>query len=264
MALIVMSSRRSSGMFPPGYIPKTIRTDGDFPGFGNGIIPLCIKASLSVSGSGESWGKKSNELKVNNERALRLTGDGGGFWYEGTYSEGGKVTSNGSVNLTGTGMYLPYYYGYNWARIQSEVQSGNVIAWLQKGNRTGPDPISGYRFKSIKLGNIFPGFGADVIPITLEESVHGDAYGHGGSGQEDDTEKFSKTKKINNVTALSIDGKENTSVDASIPGNGGAGASISGTGTGFQLFLPYFYDFDYTAIQSGISSGTVSDWLERI
>ena len=272
MALIVLGSRRTSALFPAGYVPKSILLGDVFPGFNSDIIPLCISSTISAGGSASSgkevyscgWGTNSGNYSIGGIIAFLINASGGGEWRNGSYTSINGLSTRGSASAVGNGIYLPHYFRYNWKELQNTIKSGTVICWLQKGNKSGSDPTRGYRFKSIMNGDVFPGFTDKVIPITGRYSVSGGAYDLHGSGQSTDDVSFSNSVSINGKTAISISGYEHTDANPGISGNGGAGASISADATGYQLFLPYFYNFDYAALKAGVKSGTISDWLEKL
>lgn len=164
--------------------------------------------------------------------------------------------TDGKVKLTGTLEVCPTLTGDATA---SDVASGKTFYSNDgKTQLTGTAPVSifpaGYVFKSTALGNTFPGFGDNVIPITLDVSSSAYRYHPNVTFNTIDT---SGSSALNGKTSSSTYTKASQGMDR-------GSLEIWGNATAYSVFLPYFYNFDYTAIQNAVKSGTVTCWLEKV
>ncbi|MEA4875393.1 hypothetical protein, partial [Anaerorhabdus sp.] len=111
---------------------------------------------------------------------------------------------------------------------------------------------AGYKFKSVALGNKFPGFNNNVIPIAMDLNGSGGTQHTGGGGTS-----WNGSSKINNETALTF----GYSIGGLAQYNN---IIMTSRATAYSVFLPYFFAFDYEKIKNTIKSGNVTCWLEKI
>ena len=100
---------------------------------------------------------------------------------------------------------------------------------------------AGYVLKSETLGDSFPGYGANVIPIVVRASVTGYfAWRHqaGGTTRGD---RF-----------VSLNGKDFMKMDA---GSTNGNNYISGTVSCDVIFLPELYGYDFEALKNACATG---------
>lgn len=123
---------------------------------------------------------------------------------------------------------------------------------------------SGYAFKSTYMGNTFPGFGSNVIPLTMQISLSTGSYGSSHMGTSCGSEGHTN-KTINGTVAAKIDLYGNSRCDNPTAVWGGRRIYNSASGSGVDIveFLPPFFNFDWDALQVGITSGTITSWLEK-
>lgn len=115
---------------------------------------------------------------------------------------------------------------------------------------------AGYEWKSTALGDVFPGWSADIIPICINVS----------KGTSYSIDYASGSRNMGSKTSSSsINGKTSAYASTSFATYSTAGGSVSGTVTAnsYSVFLPYFYNFDFDAIKQNIKSGTCTVWLEK-
>ena len=116
---------------------------------------------------------------------------------------------------------------------------------------------AGYEWKSTALGDVFPGWSADIIPICININTSRSYSVNFQSGQRGYGDQYSST---------SIKGTK--AVEGGIQGLGvycTADGRTYGTVRGYSgsVFLPFFYNFDFDAIKRDITSGTCTVWLEK-
>lgn len=115
---------------------------------------------------------------------------------------------------------------------------------------------AGYEWKSTALGDVFPGWSADIIPICIDISTSKEWIVNFQSGQRWYTGP-TVSQTINNGTAIS----SNTSLRVASTADGNIYGELSCDG--YSVFLPFFYNFDFDAIKRDIRSGTCTVWLEK-
>lgn len=109
----------------------------------------------------------------------------------------------------------------------------------------------GYSLHSTALGETFPGFGNNVIPIAMNISSSW-TYGY-NDGKPVTTGTYGDNK-INGKVALNASGYITTTNRV---------GTCAGGSTAYSVFLPFFFNFDYSAIQTNITSGTITVWLQK-
>lgn len=109
----------------------------------------------------------------------------------------------------------------------------------------------GWSLHATALGETFPGFGSNVIPVAMNQSEWANGYFYWDAVQIGVND--GKSNSINGVTSASVNYKKNA--------NGSHFADI--TLGANNLFLPAFFGFDWNKIQSSITSGTITVWLTR-
>ena len=119
---------------------------------------------------------------------------------------------------------------------------------------------AGYVLKSETLGNTFPGYGANVIPIVVRASVTGRFAWRHQAGGETNGDRF-----------VSLNSKDFMKMDA---GSTNGNNYISGTVSCDVIFLPELYGYDACATGVPITGRSsygptqivqvkVMAWLER-
>ena len=99
----------------------------------------------------------------------------------------------------------------------------------------------GYILKSETLGDSFPGYGANVIPIVVKANVVGRWAWRHQAGGETRGDRF-----------VSLNGKDFMKMDAeSSNGNN----YISGTVSCDVIFLPELYGYDFKALKNACATG---------
>lgn len=265
--------------FPLGYFLQSIVLGDTFPGFDSTVIPLIVTASLTASGSRSAGGDASNtgtwsdtkKYTLNSNDGLKVDASGHGEWRQGTYTRINGLSNSGRTTGTGYGIWLPPLFGYDYDLLKETVTSGTVTAWLKKGSGDKHTPKGMWKLKSTKNGDSWTGYTSNVIPLTAQYSASSYAGYLRGSGQDyadipnaNYDAPFGASRSENGKTIISLSGSASTSANTEIAGNGGAGVYLSGSVTIYEAFLPYFYNFDYTALQNNYSKGgTVVEWLEK-
>ena len=102
----------------------------------------------------------------------------------------------------------------------------------------------GWSLHATALGETFPGFGSNVIPVAMNGKSRNYHWGRNNG---------SHTESINGVAAY---GFNYNSHDPATEGS-------EGSSYAYNLFLPAFFGFDWTAIQNNIKSGTITVWLKK-
>lgn len=259
--------------FPTGYNVRSTLLGNTFPGFADAnAIPLVVDAGVSTP-SYSSWispiDSATYTLSYNGITAgsFRVGGgsyDGGSRYEVKSKSEKKRGTS------TFYGIYLPYFYNYNYNAIKSAVKSGTCSVWLYKGTGTDINPPrgKGWKFKSRRKGDTWPGFSAKVIPITMTPpgasgggdwehfTCHGDSDPYGSMSR-------SALSKINGKTVMSCSGGTFFEESMRLYDSHYVALTCSVSVSGTCVFLPYFYGFNWTTIQNSVRSGTIMEWFQR-
>ena len=102
----------------------------------------------------------------------------------------------------------------------------------------------GWSLHATALGESFPGFSSNVIPVAMNGASRNYHWGRNNG---------SFSEYINGKTAY---GFNYNSKDPAKEGS-------EGSSYAYNLFLPAFFNFDWTAIQNNIKSGTITVWLTR-
>ena len=102
----------------------------------------------------------------------------------------------------------------------------------------------GWSLHATALGEGFPGFGSNVIPVCMNGASRTYSWGRNVG---------SHSEYINGKTAY---GFNYNSHDPATEGS-------EGSSYAYNLFLPAFFGFDWTAIQNNIKSGTITVWLTK-
>lgn len=130
------------------------------------------------------------------------------------------------------------------------------------GGFGGLFPSEYSKMKSTALGDTFPGWDNDIIPICISVKATKDWTADFEPGQRwYDSPTSSLT--INNKTVASAD----TSIGVYSTARGTVYGGINGNA--YSIFLPYFYDFDFNAIKNNkaniesMALSTPTVWLER-
>ena len=127
--------------------------------------------------------------------------------------------------------------------------AGNASGSANRANRLHfPD---GWSLHATALGESFPGFGSNVIPVCMNQSEWANGYFYWDAVQVGVND--GKSNSINGGTSASVNYKKNA--------NGSHFSDI--TLSAYNLFLPAFFGFDWSAIQNNIKSGTITVWLTR-
>ena len=116
---------------------------------------------------------------------------------------------------------------------------------------------AGYsKMKSTALGDVFPGWSADIIPICINVSSSTDWSVSFSSGQRGYGTQ-STSRSLNSKTASS----GSTDIGVYCTADGRTYGTIHSYG--YSVFLPFFYNFDFDAIKRNVTSGTCTVWLEK-
>lgn len=138
--------------------------------------------------------------------------------------------------------------------------SGSVRA--SNGNETP----AGYMMKAVALGDTFPGFGANVIPLCINAAASAHCSGGGGFMTISASASGTAALAYNGRNAVTAYVKSNMSCDYEATGGSSATRSYCGgtcSMTASNIWLPDLFDYDFTAIQNSVTSGTVTVWLEK-
>lgn len=114
-------------------------------------------------------------------------------------------------------------------------------------------PDGNWVLKSTANSDQWPGFSNNVIPLCGTFST---SYSGHSNNCTSGNMSGNKSATQNGKTALSVSGSMNFAISR-------GEANISGSGKAYNVFLPAFYDFDLTATQEGVTSGTITAWLVR-
>lgn len=125
---------------------------------------------------------------------------------------------------------------------QAGYDDGNAAGSSEKAGKLHfPD---GWSLHATALGETFPGFGSNVIPVCTNGASRTYHWGQNNG---------SVSEYINGKTAY---GFNYNSKDPATEGS-------EGSSYAYNLFLPAFFNFDWNKIQSSITSGTITVWLTR-
>ena len=102
----------------------------------------------------------------------------------------------------------------------------------------------GWSLHATALGEAFPGFGSNVIPVCMNGASRNYHWGRNNG---------SFSEYINGKTAYGFN------YNCHDPATEGS----EGSSYAYNLFLPAFFGFDWTAIQNNIKSGTITVWLTK-
>ena len=114
-------------------------------------------------------------------------------------------------------------------------------------------PDGNWVLKSTAKGDTFPGFSNNVIPLTANFSTD---YRKSSSNCTSGSLSDNRTISVNGKRALYSYASMGFDISR-------GGADVHGTANADNVFLPFYYDFDLTAVQEGVTSGTISTWLVR-
>lgn len=102
----------------------------------------------------------------------------------------------------------------------------------------------GWSLHATALGESFPGFSSNVIPVAMNGASRNYKWGRNVG---------SHSEYINGTTAY---GFNYNSHDPATEGS-------EGSSYAYNLFLPAFFNFDWDKIQSSITSGAITVWLTK-
>lgn len=258
--------------FPNGFKVQSTLLGDTFPGFdGSTVIPLVMTASVSTP-SYNSWISpidRANYYITYNGMTAATFRVGGGSYDGGSRYSVKKKSEKKRGTSTFYGIYLPYFFKYDYEAIKNSVKSGTCTVWLKKdeGIDINPPRGKGWKYKSIRNGDTWPGFSDNVIPVSIVPpsasaqewkhfTCHGDDSPYG-------TNNKSCSSSINGKTAMSASGgtffEEDMSMYDSHYVELDCGINISGA----CVFLPFFYGFNWETIQNSVKSGTIVEWFQR-
>lgn len=119
-------------------------------------------------------------------------------------------------------------------------------------------PIDYPNMKSTALGDTFPGWEADIIPICITLNGTTNKYIDAPPGQTNQG-AITGNETLNGKTVASI-----TSDGIVVYSTANSKTRIDNVQFfAHSIFLPYFFNFDFDAIKNTIRSGTCTVWLER-
>ena len=114
-------------------------------------------------------------------------------------------------------------------------------------------PDGKWILKSTAKKDTWPGFSDNVIPLCIDVSASYSGHSvNNTSGQMSD----SRTVNVNGKSVFYIYGHMSFEIAR-------AQSWLDGNGNAKSIFLPVYYNFDLTAVQQGVKSGTISTWLEK-
>ena len=135
---------------------------------------------------------------------------------------------------------------------------GGYQAGYDDGNASGSSTRAGklhfpdgWSLHATALGESFPGFGSNILPVCMNQSEWANGYFYWDAVQVGVND--GKSNSINGNTSAAVNYKKNA--------NGSHFADI--TLGANNLFLPAFFGFNWTAIQNTIKSGAITVWLTR-
>ena len=137
-----------------------------------------------------------------------------------------------------------YQAGYDDGNAAGNASGSSIRA----GKLHFPD---GWSLHATALGETFPGFGSNVIPVCMNQSEWANGYFYWDAVQVG----------VNDGKSNSINGNTSAAVNYKKKANGSHFADI--TLAANNLFLPAFFGFNWTAIQNNIKSGTITVWLTK-
>ena len=145
-----------------------------------------------------------------------------------------------------------YQVGYDDGNADGYA-SGNADGYAS-GNANRANRLhfpDGWSLHATALGETFTGLSSNVIPACMNQSEWANGWFYWDAVQI--AVNDGKNNSINGATSASVNYKKNA--------NGSHFADI--TLSAYNLFLPAFFGFDWTAIQNNIKSGTITVWLTR-
>lgn len=159
----------------------------------------------------------------------------------------GGGTASGHTNITG-GTFRVYLISKK--RNTSGGSGGNSLEALGFINI----PEGEWVMKSTLKDDVFPGFSENVIPLTMSFSGVNGSSSHGNCtwGSLD----CSASRSLNGKTTVATSGHMSFDISR-------GGARVSCGGSASHIYIPAFYNFDLTAIQKGVTSGTITCWLQK-
>lgn len=113
-----------------------------------------------------------------------------------------------------------------------------------------PNFPKGYVMKSTALGDVFPGWSADIYPVCVDVSVASKSIAVQGSWSRNN---LTSSYNINNIRVLNA--------YASIANPPEATLSLNSV-YAKCIFLPELFNWDWNAIKTNVTSGTCTVWLE--
>ena len=115
-------------------------------------------------------------------------------------------------------------------------------------------PNGNWVLKSTTTGSTFPGFSSNVIPIAMNT----------GSSCSRSHSNYTSSSPMTTSGSTAINEKTASAINASASkGINRESLSVNASTTAYSVFLPWFYDMDLTAVQNGVTSGTITAWLEK-
>lgn len=141
--------------------------------------------------------------------------------------------------------------------------SGGGWDWLKNFGFTNI-PAGNWQIKNALLnGDVWPGFSSNVIPLCMNLTASFSGGATGGTNSNSVSYSFSTNPTINGIGAGSITGSGRGGVNKSFTSGQQATGSASGSINIYNVWLPRYFNNDLTALQAGITSGTISMWLEK-
>ena len=115
-------------------------------------------------------------------------------------------------------------------------------------------PNGNWVFKATSTGSTFPGFSDNVIPMAMDT----------GSSCSRSHSNYTSSSAMTTSGSTAINGKTASAINASASkGINRESLSVSANTTAYSVFLPWFYNMDLSAVQNGVTSGTITAWLEK-
>ena len=141
--------------------------------------------------------------------------------------------------------------------------SGGGGDWLKNFGFTNI-PAGNWQIKNAPLnGDVWPGFSSNVIPLCMNLTASFSGGATGGNNSNSVSYTINTTPQINSINAGTITGNGRGGVNKSFTSGQAATASVSGSVEIYNVWLPRYFNNDLTALQTGITSGTISIWLEK-
>ena len=137
-----------------------------------------------------------------------------------------------------------YQAGYDDGNAAGNASGSSIRA----GKLHFPD---GWSLHATALGETFPGFGSNVIPVCMNQSEWANGYFYWDAVQVG----------VNDGKSNSINGNTSAAVNYKKKANGSHFADI--TLAANNLFLPAFFGYDLTATQKGVTQTNIEAWLQK-